>query len=219
LYPSWSPSARTRLLQRTLFSRWIHRSTAVTGDAFVHSHIAHHTSHTRALSRPHARMLADSHPRSGHLALLRQRFDPILSSGEVSSHVHSIVGASAFTSDMTFASAQTSSCTTAYVQDDKSGVSGRRWRTRDNTGSRVVADSLRQYWAPQLFYKFTNGTYVPIQTSGASTYWYVIVGRSQTWRRGLLVERPSDEDEVEESRPVAVAVCRGCRSRIQARTG
>ncbi|RSH92266.1 hypothetical protein EHS25_008681 [Saitozyma podzolica] len=88
----------------------------------------------------------------GHLALLRQRFDPILSSGEVSSHVHSIVGASAFTSDMTFASAQTSSCTTAYVQDDKSG-----------------------YWAPQLFYKFTNGTYVPIQTSGASTYWYVIL--------------------------------------------
>ncbi|GFZ47824.1 hypothetical protein JCM24511_05571 [Saitozyma sp. JCM 24511] len=84
----------------------------------------------------------------GHGELLRQRFDPILSAGNVSSHVHSIVGASAFTADMTFTSAQTSSCTTAFVQDDKSA-----------------------YWAPQLFYKFKNGTYYPIQSDGANTYW------------------------------------------------
>ncbi|KAK8846803.1 hypothetical protein IAR55_005891 [Kwoniella newhampshirensis] len=80
--------------------------------------------------------------------LINTRLDPIISPGKVSSHVHHVVGSSAFTATEDFATAQAGSCTTANLAQDKSS-----------------------YWAPLLFYKWRNGSYSAIVGDGASAYW------------------------------------------------
>jgi hypothetical protein len=43
---------------------------------------------------------------SGHGSLIRTRLDPIVNPEEVSGHVHSVIGSSAFTANMDFTSAR-----------------------------------------------------------------------------------------------------------------
>lgn len=54
-----------------------------------------------------------------HGTLTRDRLDPIVSPGKVSSHVHTVVGASNFGPTEDTDTLQASNCTTAPVQDDK----------------------------------------------------------------------------------------------------
>lgn len=54
-----------------------------------------------------------------HGTLTRDRLDPIVDPGKVSSHVHTVVGASNFGPTLDTSLLQASDCTTAPVQDDK----------------------------------------------------------------------------------------------------
>ncbi|WVQ84091.1 hypothetical protein IAT38_006236 [Cryptococcus sp. DSM 104549] len=80
--------------------------------------------------------------------LINTRLDPIISPGQVSGHVHHVVGSSAFTASENFADTQKATCTTANLADD-----------------------LSNYWAPQLYYKWRNGSYSAITGDGMSAYW------------------------------------------------
>jgi hypothetical protein len=54
-----------------------------------------------------------------HGSLTHDRLDPLLSPGKVSTHVHTVVGASNFAPITTFDTLQSSECTTSPVQADK----------------------------------------------------------------------------------------------------
>ena len=62
-----------------------------------------------------------------HGSLTRDRLDPIVSPNLVASHMHRVLGGSAFGASYDFASLRNSTCTTASITVDKSN-----------------------YWAPQL---------------------------------------------------------------------
>lgn len=55
-----------------------------------------------------------------HKILETTRFDPVITPGQVSPHLHTIAGGSSFSSDVEYATMQTSACTTAPVSVDKS---------------------------------------------------------------------------------------------------
>lgn len=59
-----------------------------------------------------------------------ERVDPLLAAGQVSNHVHSIIGGNAFQATMDFATTQTSTCSTNPIRDD-----------------------LSNYWMPALYFK------------------------------------------------------------------
>ncbi|WVF65345.1 hypothetical protein IAT40_000071 [Kwoniella sp. CBS 6097] len=78
------------------------------------------------------------------------RLDPIVDNGELSAHVHRVVGASNFNAAMnSFATQTSASCTTNIVGADKSN-----------------------YWAPQLYYRHPNNTFSPILGS-TRVYYFV----------------------------------------------
>jgi hypothetical protein len=56
----------------------------------------------------------------GGMPLVIERLDPILGPGQVSNHVHSIVGGNGFASTMDFAQTQRSTCATVSPIVDKS---------------------------------------------------------------------------------------------------
>ncbi|TFK82488.1 WSC-domain-containing protein [Polyporus arcularius HHB13444] len=75
--------------------------------------------------------------------IVTTRLDPVISPNEVSSHVHSVVGASRFKSVYDPVDLLQSNCTTVPVQPDKSN-----------------------YWAPQLYHQDQQtGQFTPIPTS------------------------------------------------------
>lgn len=59
-----------------------------------------------------------------------ERVDPLLAAGQVSNHVHAVVGGNAFQATMDFATTQNSTCSTNPVRDD-----------------------LSNYWMPALYFK------------------------------------------------------------------
>lgn len=70
-----------------------------------------------------------------HGSLTQDRLDPIVEAGRVSSHVHNIVGGSAFAATLDASTMARSNCTTSPVQADRSN-----------------------YWVPQLYHRdATNG--------------------------------------------------------------
>lgn len=73
----------------------------------------------------------------GSSALVTESLDPLLSPGTTSTHVHSVIGGSAFSSSMDFGSTQSSKCTSVDIIADKSN-----------------------YWMPNLYFhkggKFTR---------------------------------------------------------------
>ncbi|OXC63157.1 hypothetical protein AYX13_06867 [Cryptococcus neoformans] len=94
-----------------------------------------------------------------HPILETTRLDPIVSPGEISSHVHAIVGGNNFDKAMTYQSTQESTCSTASITVDKSN-----------------------YWTPQLYYynpadesyemisvSYVNTYYLPRYSSGQDT--------------------------------------------------
>lgn len=73
----------------------------------------------------------------------------IVQPGQVSQHVHSIVGGSNFDKTMSYASARQSRCTTAQVSEDKSN-----------------------YWTPQMYYyNPKDQSYQAIPVAGVNTYY------------------------------------------------
>lgn len=83
-----------------------------------------------------------------HSTLTIDRLDPIIEPGKVSSHVHTVIGASAFGPTVSTESLQASNCTTSPVQDD-----------------------LSSYWAPQLYHQNPeNGTFTLVPIQYVNTY-------------------------------------------------
>jgi len=88
-------------------------------------------------------------PVGGSQSSLVERSDPIVTPGEVSGHVHSILGGNAFAQTMNNGTAESSTCTTAKVTVDKSN-----------------------YWIPRLFYhdKAAN-TFTNVGNGGLLAYY------------------------------------------------
>ncbi|WWC87099.1 uncharacterized protein L201_001985 [Kwoniella dendrophila CBS 6074] len=80
--------------------------------------------------------------------LINTRLDPIVTPGKVSSHVHHVVGSSAFSATQDHKLSQSGKCTTSNLNCDKSN-----------------------YWTPQLYYKWKNGTYTAVTGDGMTNYW------------------------------------------------
>ncbi|EIW72958.1 hypothetical protein TREMEDRAFT_24256, partial [Tremella mesenterica DSM 1558] len=84
------------------------------------------------------------------------RLDPVVSPGQISSHVHIISGGSNFADSMTYASTQAGKCTTAPVSVDKSN-----------------------YWIPMLYYYSpSNQSYQAIPASFMNAYYLPRPGKS-----------------------------------------
>ncbi|KAI0385705.1 WSC domain-containing protein [Hypomontagnella monticulosa] len=76
-------------------------------------------------------------------------YPPLLKSpGAVSAHVHKVSGASNFGLSNTYEDLISSSCTSCEVQDDKS-----------------------IYWTPQLYYEYTNGSFLEVPNGGTVVYY------------------------------------------------
>lgn len=84
--------------------------------------------------------------------LLVERADPIVSPGEVSSHVHTIMGGSGFGFKMNYESTQTSDCNSCSVIEDKSN-----------------------YWVPTLYYHAQNGSFIEVPQNGGALIYYLCV--------------------------------------------
>ncbi|WWC64284.1 uncharacterized protein I303_106894 [Kwoniella dejecticola CBS 10117] len=81
-------------------------------------------------------------------ATFTTRVDPIVSPGEVSSHVHTVVGSSSFKNEYSFENSRNGKCTTANIVEDKSN-----------------------YWIPQLYRKQDNGTFELVRMNRVNTYY------------------------------------------------
>lgn len=71
--------------------------------------------------------------------LVSERLDPLISPGQVSNHVHSVVGGNGFAPTMDYAQTQTSTCSTISVKADKSN-----------------------YWMPSLYFHAKNGSMIRV---------------------------------------------------------
>ncbi|WVQ81180.1 hypothetical protein IAT38_003302 [Cryptococcus sp. DSM 104549] len=72
--------------------------------------------------------------------LMIGRLDPIVNPGAISTHVHNVVGASNFGWNLNDPETQTSA----------------------TCSSTIVSDDMSNYWAPELYYQYSNGTFSPI---------------------------------------------------------
>ena len=81
--------------------------------------------------------------------LSTQRLDPLVYPGVVATHMHDIVGGSAFSPVMDYNTTQTSHCTTCMVNDDNSN-----------------------YWMPALFHQ-DGDTYTPVPQHGSASMYYL----------------------------------------------
>lgn len=100
-----------------------------------------------------------------HGRMKTSRVDPIVSPGQLSSHVHNFVGMNGIDANTTTVEAlvEASTCTTAPLTDDKSS-----------------------YWAPQLYTYNRNNTFSPVSLSFVNTY-YLMRGNTNitAFPRGL----------------------------------
>ncbi|KAJ2914852.1 hypothetical protein MD484_g5563, partial [Candolleomyces efflorescens] len=99
--------------------------------------------------------------RFGCAQLVTQRLDPLVTPGQISPHVHQIVGGDAFnvTMDPNEDYSKSASCTTCRFKEDKSN-----------------------YWTAVLYFKHTNGSYMRVpqkpndqvgSTNGGMTVYYI----------------------------------------------
>ncbi|KAL8692126.1 MAG: hypothetical protein Q9218_002794 [Villophora microphyllina] len=90
----------------------------------------------------------------GSSALVTERLDPLLSPGATSGHVHSVIGGSAFSSTMDFASTQSSKCTSVDIIADKSNYwMPNLYFNKGGKFTRVPETSPKH----KIYYKFGNG--------------------------------------------------------------
>ncbi|KAK3942820.1 hypothetical protein QBC46DRAFT_255473 [Diplogelasinospora grovesii] len=78
-----------------------------------------------------------------------ERADPIQSPGQVSGHVHTIMGGDAFSNNMTYATTQTGKCTTCGVTKD-----------------------LSNYWVPTVYFHAPNGSFISVEQVGGINVYY-----------------------------------------------
>ncbi|KAF1941766.1 WSC-domain-containing protein [Clathrospora elynae] len=88
---------------------------------------------------------------------VRERLDPVINPGVVSGHVHTISGGGGFSASMTYQDARAAKCSSCQIKEDMSN-----------------------YWTPQLYVKFKNGTFFPVpvmgdgdDTNGGMTVYYL----------------------------------------------
>ncbi|KAJ9651574.1 hypothetical protein H2198_009160 [Neophaeococcomyces mojaviensis] len=82
--------------------------------------------------------------------LVVERADPIVSPGNVSGHVHQIMGGNGFDFEMDFADTQASTCTSCTVHGDFSN-----------------------YWTPVLYYQHQDGTFEKVDQVGGGLVYYL----------------------------------------------
>lgn len=85
----------------------------------------------------------------GDAPLTEGRIDPIVSPGQTSGHVHTIMGGSNIGVSATGDSLMESGCSNAYVQGDKSA-----------------------YWVPKLYFRNTNGSLEPVDLFYFNVYYF-----------------------------------------------
>ncbi|KAJ4464757.1 hypothetical protein C8J55DRAFT_544786 [Lentinula edodes] len=79
--------------------------------------------------------------------LTTQRLDPIVTPGEVSAHVHSVLGGSGFGLSVNTSILQESECTSIPIQEDKSN-----------------------YWFPQLYFQKNDGSFASVSGNAVIDY-------------------------------------------------
>ncbi|KAF4554906.1 Hypothetical protein D9617_3g019750 [Elsinoe fawcettii] len=82
--------------------------------------------------------------------IVTERIDPIISPGQVSGHVHQVVGGNGFGFTQDFAQARRSTCTSCTVTKD-----------------------LSNYWTPILYYKNKNGKLQRVKQNGGVLVYYL----------------------------------------------
>lgn len=80
------------------------------------------------------------------------RVDPLATPGQIPGrHVHTVMGGNAFSANLTtYEQTQKSTCTSCSVTKD-----------------------LSNYWFPQLFFRFDNGSFAAVKNSGGSLIYYL----------------------------------------------
>lgn len=82
--------------------------------------------------------------------LVVERIDPIIAPGNVSAHVHTVMGGNGFDFEMDYADTQASTCTSCTVHGDFSN-----------------------YWTPILYYQGANGSFTKVNQVGGATVYYL----------------------------------------------
>ncbi|PNS16603.1 WSC domain-containing protein 2 [Sphaceloma murrayae] len=82
--------------------------------------------------------------------IVTERIDPIISPGQVSGHVHQVVGGNGFGFTQDYAQARRSTCTSCTVSKD-----------------------LSNYWTPILYYKNKNGQLQRVKQNGGVLVYYL----------------------------------------------
>ncbi|KAI9835060.1 MAG: hypothetical protein M1819_002612 [Sarea resinae] len=80
--------------------------------------------------------------------LVQERADPIIEPGEVSAHVHAIMGGDGFGFNMTYDQARASTCSSCPISADMSN-----------------------YWVPTLYYHAQNGSFLSVKNIGSTVYY------------------------------------------------
>ncbi|GAA5905670.1 hypothetical protein JCM6882_008742 [Rhodosporidiobolus microsporus] len=83
-------------------------------------------------------------------SLVVERADTIVSPGAISGHVHNILGASNFALSSTFEELRASECTSCLVKQDMSN-----------------------YWTPQLYFQWANGSFTNVDVVGGGLIYYL----------------------------------------------
>ncbi|GAA5840436.1 hypothetical protein JCM11251_006559 [Rhodosporidiobolus azoricus] len=83
-------------------------------------------------------------------SLVVERADTIVSPGAISGHVHNILGASNFALSSTFEQLRASECTSCLVKQDMSN-----------------------YWTPQLYFQWANGSFTNVDAVGGGLIYYL----------------------------------------------
>lgn len=81
--------------------------------------------------------------------LVEARMDPIISPGQISTHVHTVVGGDGFSISMDNNAASNSQCTQSRVDGDKSN-----------------------YWFPALYHHNTDGTFTKVELDYVKAYYF-----------------------------------------------
>ncbi|KAH8687187.1 WSC domain-containing protein [Tricladium varicosporioides] len=82
--------------------------------------------------------------------ILVERADPVVNPGQVSGHVHTIMGGNGFGFQMDYASTQKSTCSSCSVVQDMSN-----------------------YWTPSVYYRAKNKTFTAVQQTGGALIYYL----------------------------------------------
>lgn len=82
--------------------------------------------------------------------LVTERADPIVNPGDVSGHVHTIMGGNGFGFTMDYASTQASTCSSCTVKKDFSN-----------------------YWVPTVYYKGKDGKFDSVEQVGGGLIYYL----------------------------------------------